>query len=345
MSSAAFRQARGCVRVVCVFLFVLVAGGCALTSSAHAQEWEQLHFSNTRETVDVAVSDGRRWAGYEVADRTARLINTETGSVIAVRPRTRCMRKYSAYGLVALGGGRALWHCRIPDVSSLRLYDMTRRRWIVPASPREPAGCDLTPEPIAVGRHWLSQTCNGNHIYATRYTNWRTGRSYRDTYGTPFPRTATSVADLDARGGQRRLCEPLRRSENPEAAGYSYSPQYFDYLFDGRRGIDAAEFEERLIVRACGGEILLSRPNPVGSVQLGGGIVSWFESDGYLRVFRFADQRGFEAPGMPNRDGLGRHGSVVHTRHAVYLSGSEVVNGQYTGRTLTSVAPLPPPLP
>jgi hypothetical protein len=197
--------------------------------------------------------------------------------------------------------------------------------------------------PIAIGRHWLSEDCRSYHSYAVRYTKWRTGKTYRDGY---FPRLATSVADLNARTGQRRLCAPLVRSKRPvNEDSYDSYPEYFDYLFDGRRGIDTGEFDEGLVVRACGGEILLARPNPVSSVQLGAGIVSWFESDGYLRVFRFADRRGFEAPGMPNREGLGRHGSVVHTRHAVYLSGSEVVNGQYTRRTLTSVAPLPPPVP
>ncbi len=347
MCVAAFGCIRGRVRVVCAGLLATVAAGSAFATVAHAQEWEELHFSNARETADDAVSDGRKWAGYDLVDRTARLINTETGAVAAIRPRTRCMRKWSAFGLAAIGGGRAMWHCRIStetDPYSLRLYDMSRSRWAIPVAPREPVYCDLIRTPIAVGRHWLSETCDGNHYHAILYTKWRTGRTYRDGYGTPFPRRATSVADLDARAGGRRLCEPLIRSRRPEDSYDSY-PEYFDYLFDGRHGIDTAEFDEGLVVRACGGEIVLARPNPVSSVQLGAGIVSWFESDGYVRVFRFADGRGFEAPGMPNRDGLGRHGSVVHTHHAVYLSGSEVVNAQYTGRTLTSVAPLPPPLP
>jgi hypothetical protein len=312
-------------------------------AGAYGQEWEELTFSKPREVLNFAVSDGRKWAGYELVDRTARLINTETGTVVSLRPRRSCTNRYSDGGLVAIGGGQSMWQCR--RSAYIRLYDVNRGRWHATRVPTGPP-CEGERVPVEIGRSWLSEDCYGYHTHSVVYTKWRTGKSYVDQYGSPFPRSATSVADLNARTGQRHLCEPLRRSKNPNAFDYDVSPEYFGYLFDGRRGIDLGQTDEQLIVRACGGETVLNRPTGTHDVQLGGGLVSWYEpADNTVRVFRFSDGRGFSASTTLGDQTTGNRW-VVHTRHAVYMSGYEEDSiGQPTGRKVTAVAAIPPPLP
>jgi len=320
-----------------MLLGVAVLCGIALPSAAHGQDWEQFQFSQPRETGDRAVSDGRRWAGYELLDGSARLIDTATGRILTVQPPRHCRRTWWFRGLRAIGAGQALWHCRIArgtEAWSIRLFDIAHRRWHVPAAPRRDVYClDRVPE--AVGRWWLSETCFDRDGYSVIYTNWRNGKVRHDANWAPFPRSPTAIADLNARDGVTRLCDPLNRSELPQESG-SYArryPKYYAYLYDGRRAI-SGDFEEGLVVQGCGGETLLARSGRVESVQLGAGLVSWLDADGYIRAFRFSDRRGFEA---------NHTASVVHTRHALYASETKQIDGHW--RTFTSVAGIPPPLP
>lgn len=330
-----FGRVRGCVSIGCLVVGAVATGG-VFSGVAEAQDWEELQFSQPRETAARAVSDGRRWAGYELVDGSARLIDTASGRVLTVHPPKTCERRYSYGGLVAIGGGRAMWHCTQRQMI-IRLYDLKRNRWETPAAGRN-IDC-FGGAPFAIGRHWIVQSCYGHHTRSFIYTNWRTGTVHQDDYGSPFPHSAAAVADLDARTGRRPLCEPLRRSRDPDAgeSPYDVRPEYFGYLFDGRYGIDRIDFGgegENLRVQRCGGDFVLDRPARVESVQLGGGLVSWLEADGYVRAFRFSDQRGFEA---------NRTAALVHTRHAVYASETKQIDGQW--RTFTSVAGIPPALP
>lgn len=264
-------------------------------------------FTPIGEAIGPVVTDGVRYAAYEPAAGVTRILDTQQETQFDVA--TPCDVRYGL-GVASVGGGAVMWKCFAAfDGPVLDIASRTVSKAAKPTPPFRPDYGEVQ----EIGARWILHSVEregkGRDLLVT---DWRTGQTLREPGGK------ADALDLDDPRLVRRMCDPLRRtvsrSQPRRYAAYQYEPPYG---LRTRRGA--------LVLERCGAKrtILSPRPKRLGppfpfvtEARLAGGIVTWTDGTGYLRVFVAASGRR-TAVRLPRR---GSGGPVTRTLTRLFAS-------------------------
>lgn len=255
------------------------------------------------------LTSGGRYAGFLVADRTIRVLDTFTaGSYDAAIPAS-CADPVT---LAAVGGDQALVSCanrlEIGSEGLPTLLDLPSGAWHEPVGAatflRHEREGDNSARFDAVGVRWLAGTVTGYHSYARTFLDWRTGTSVvgdGDAFHQP---------DLDAAEVLAPLCPPLKRRHNPESID---EQPFFDFPYEPPYGIVGRR------LRTCGASdhgLLLDRA-PAGGFRVSDGWVTWSTGQ-QARAYLPSCGVRFSWP-LLGADGQPHGGEVSHTARTLFV--------------------------
>jgi hypothetical protein len=232
------------------------------------------------------LTDGARWAYYYRPTGELRVVDFATGRARTETIPERC-------GVDALGSGQLLITCRRtngpkPDEVIVRdLKTGLERRPNLDRVPVITSSSFGGASFYAVGRRWIAGESTAYHEFQRFFLNVDTGDvGYRD----PGPR---SVLDLDRPGLATLMCAPFARRPDPDFTQDPYADRWlrFDYTPPyGLSGLPTKYPAPGWEVKRCGRPrpILICRKECDGGPQLGGGIVTWFQTGFGRNVTTFA---------------------------------------------------------
>lgn len=265
-------------------------------------------------------TDGNEYAA-SVHGSVVRIFSETTGAETDITPPAGCH-------LSSVGGGVLAFLCR--EDESLRLYDPAAATWrTVPSSSaiRGAFGGDNGLASAYVGKEWI-QIYSMSPCYHCDSWVARVGRETGEP-GPREPRSLRVYEDLDHPRLWAPLCDPFRRTKNPdydpdENSAFRYDdPWMFGRraLVYGRRGISVQRCRSRR-------RTVVSRTHwdKWNHLQVGGGFITWLHQDGieaieergksYAVAYEIATRRTrrWRIPG-PNNPNT----SVSHTRGRLFV--------------------------